>query len=72
MTSDCVTKMWAIQGKKNYNFTDFVYIENVDEGVLTLSAFSCKMSVKRPFFHLSIPFVIQAFDGKVISSLGLS
>ena len=26
-----------------------MYIENVDEGVLTLSAFSVKMSVKRPF-----------------------
>ena len=48
-TSDCVTKMWAIQGKNINNFTDFVYIENVDEDVLTLSAFSCKVSVKRTF-----------------------
>ena len=30
-------------------FTDCVYIENVDEGVLTVSAFSVKVSVKRPF-----------------------
>ena len=26
-----------------------MYIENVDEGVLTLSAFSVKVSVKGPF-----------------------
>ena len=48
-TSHCVTKMWVMQGKNNNNLTDFVYIENVDEGVLTLSAFSVKVSLKRSF-----------------------
>ena len=36
-------------GFKKKKFTDCVYIENVDEGVLTVSAFSVKVSVKRPF-----------------------
>ena len=40
--------MWAMQGLKK-KFTDCVYIENVDEGVLAVSAFSVKVSVKRPF-----------------------
>ena len=42
-----------VQKKK---FTDCMYIENVDEGMLTVSAFSVKVSVKRP---LSQDFICQ-------------
>ena len=53
--------MWAMQGLKK-KFTDCVYIENVDEGVLTVSAFSVKVSVKRPFsedFHFVNCFCLR-------------
>ena len=43
-------------GFKKKKFTDCVYIENVDEGVLTVSAFSVKVSVKR---HFSQDFICQ-------------
>ena len=53
-------------------FTDCVYIENVDEGVLTLSAFSVKVSVKRPFsedFICQLLLSSRPLVGKVILSV---
>lgn len=58
-------------GFKKKKFTDCVYIENVDEGVLTLSAFSVKVSVKGPFsedFICQLLLSSRPLVGKVILS----